>query len=239
MCKKFDYDVCLSFASEQRDYVQQVYNELINNNVRVFYDQGNDIETMLWGRNLIEVFTDIYKKNARFCVMFLSKDYAHKAWTNLERRRALSRALMEDIYILPVRMDKTEIPGFDDSLGYLDATTKLPSEIAQQIILKLGRSITTITKEEAVQQLFNNIQAVLKKTNAIIVAIKGADNTIKLFSSQVAFEAEEYGVFIQFYKIDIVPYYKVLNIGLLPECNNILSENAIITLLEKVTINHG
>lgn len=238
MRTKFDYDVCLSFAGEQREYVQQVYDELINNNVRVFYDQGKDIETMLWGRNLIEVFTDIYKKNARFCVMFLSKDYARKAWTNLERRRALSRALIEDIYILPVRMDKTEIPGFDDSLGYLDAATKSPFEIAQQIIFKLGKSITTITKEEAVQQLLNNIQVILQKTNANIVAIKGTDNTIKLFPSQVAFEAEEYGVFIQFYKIDIVPYYKVLNIGLFPECDNILSESAVITLLEEAAVNY-
>ena len=239
MVTKYNYDVCLSFAGEQRNFVQKVYEELKKNNVSVFYDKDEDIETMLWGRNLIEVFTDVYKKNARFCVMFISKDYAAKAWTNLERRRALTRALDDELYILPVRMDDTNLPGMDDSLSYLDASIKSPTEIAQQILLKLGKNITTITEEEAIHHLFCNIKDLLSSYNTEIAVIKGNHNSIRLFINQSACEAEEYGAIIQFYKLDILPYFQLINISFFPECEDILTENDILLLLEKVLKYHG
>ena len=72
------YDVCLSFAGEQRNYVKKVYDELVKNHIRVFYDQDKDIETYLWGKNLYEAFKEIYKTKALYCIMFVSKEYAQK-----------------------------------------------------------------------------------------------------------------------------------------------------------------
>src|SRR5262245_39904870 len=44
------YDVCLSFAGEDRDYVKRVAEELHRRQVRVFYDQFEI--SHLWGKNL-------------------------------------------------------------------------------------------------------------------------------------------------------------------------------------------
>lgn len=239
MAIEYEYDVCLSFAGEQREYVHQVYEELKKNNIHVFYDKDEDIETMLWGRNLIEVFTDVYRKNARFCVMFISKEYVSKVWTKLEKRRVLSRALLEDIYILPVRMDDTEVPGFDDSLSYLDGTIKSPCEIARQIVVKLGKPLTIISEKDAIHQLFCNIQDKLSKYDSEIVAIEGDNNTIKLFVNQDAYDEEEYGAFIQLYKMDIVPCYKLMNVNIFLEHKQILTESEILLLLEKALTYHG
>ena len=56
-----------------------------------------------------------------FCVVFLSKHYATKRWANHERKSAQARAFKENKeYILPVRLDDTEIPGIRETVGYID-----------------------------------------------------------------------------------------------------------------------
>jgi len=52
-------------------------------------------------------FYEIYSKRARFCVMFVSRDYLDREWTNHERQSAQERMLREKgkEYILPVRVD--------------------------------------------------------------------------------------------------------------------------------------
>lgn len=47
----YDYDVCLSFAGEDRDYVRRVANELQHHGVRSFYDEHE--QAQLWGKKLI------------------------------------------------------------------------------------------------------------------------------------------------------------------------------------------
>ena len=106
----FPFDVALSFAGEQRAYVEQVAETLRSAGRSVFYDKYEAVS--LWGKNLYDHFADVYQNQAKYVVMFISADYAAKAWTNHERQSAQARALREErAYILPVRFDKTEIPG--------------------------------------------------------------------------------------------------------------------------------
>ena len=46
----FQYDVCLSFAGEDRDYVRQVAAGLDDRQVDVFFDEYEQVN--LWGKNL-------------------------------------------------------------------------------------------------------------------------------------------------------------------------------------------
>lgn len=139
---KYQYDVCFSFASEQVSYVEQVYQSLQALNVKVFFDRASDIEADLWGENLIELFDKVFKKSSKYCVMFISKEYKKKAWTQLERRAALERALTEKaVYILPVRFDQTELPGFHSAVNYINANKKTPEELAVLIAKKLGKTV--------------------------------------------------------------------------------------------------
>lgn len=131
------YDVCLSFAGEQRPYVDDVARLLRDNGVRVFYD---DFEAAtLWGKDLATYLDEIYRKRSRYCVLFASADYVRKTWTHHERASALDRLLRErDDYVLPVRLDDTEIPGLRESIGHLDGRRLSPGEVVQQLLLKLG-----------------------------------------------------------------------------------------------------
>ena len=133
----FEYDVCLSFAGEQRDYVEQVARELTSRGVRVFFDDYEKAE--LWGKDLHSHLDDIYQHLCRYCILFASKEYADKVWTSHERRSAQARALKEkQEYILPARFHDTPIPGLPDTVHYIDLRRTSPSELADLGLRKLN-----------------------------------------------------------------------------------------------------
>lgn len=134
----FEFDVCLSFAGEERAYVELVARGLKESGLRVFYDE--DEKVRLWGKDLIEHFDRIYRVASRYCVMFISAAYAAKAWTRHERRSALARALTEQgEYILPVRFDDTELPGMPPTIAYIELSELAPATLVEFIVEKVGR----------------------------------------------------------------------------------------------------
>jgi hypothetical protein len=134
----FTYDIALSFAGEDRPYVDEVAQILRAEGVDIFYDA--DAKTEMWGRELSVHFDEIYRLRSRFAVVFVSEHYIRKPWTNHERRSALARAIKEvhQPYLLPVRFDDSELPGVAPTVGYVDGRETTPSELAALILAKLG-----------------------------------------------------------------------------------------------------
>ncbi|WP_183407860.1 toll/interleukin-1 receptor domain-containing protein [Nocardioides marmoriginsengisoli] len=134
----FEYDVALSFAGEQREYVAAVATELRFAGLSVFYDEFEIVR--LWGKDLSEHLDYVYNRAARFCVIFASSQYAEKAWTTHERRSAQARALESSSeYILPARFDSTAIPGLRSTVQYVDLAEVEPTGLANMIAQKVGR----------------------------------------------------------------------------------------------------
>ncbi len=134
---QYDYDVALSFAGEDRKYVERVAEILHELGAKVFYDKYEEAD--LWGKDLYTHLDNVYQKKSKFCVMFISNSYKEKLWTNHERESAQARAFTEKReYILPVRFDDTEIPGIRPTTGYIDLRQKNPSDLAYLIAEKLG-----------------------------------------------------------------------------------------------------
>jgi len=139
---KWDYDVALSFAGEDRSYAEELAECLKGDGVRVFYDRYE--AATLWGKDLYEHLAWVYGKAARFCVMFVSQHYAAKVWTTHERRNAQARALSErQEYILPVRLDDTELPGLAETIVYEDLRQRTLAELCQMVLVKLGQTVAT------------------------------------------------------------------------------------------------
>lgn len=131
-----EYDVALSFAGEDRGYVEQVAEQLVQLEVTVFYDRFEQVK--LWGKDLAEHLGAVNSKAAHFVVIFGSRAYADKAWPNHEKQFALSRHLQGDQgRILPVRIDDTDIPGIPGTIAYLDARVLTPSKLAELIRQKV------------------------------------------------------------------------------------------------------
>ena len=139
------YDVALSFAGEDRHYVERLANFLQTGGYSVFYDKFEPAQ--LWGKNLYVHFSSVYKDQARYCVMFLSEHYARKLWTQHERQSAQARAFVEENRecILPIRLDDTEIPGILLTAGYLDLRSMTIEEIYQVLTEKLSSTISHTT----------------------------------------------------------------------------------------------
>jgi hypothetical protein len=137
--REFEYDVCLSFAGEDRTYVRQVAKILRERGVRVFFDEY--VKAELWGKDLYTHLDDVYQNAARYCVLFISRHYARRVWTNHERTSAQARALTEYAeYILPARFDATPVPGLRPTVGYVDLSDTSCGELADLVNAKLGEN---------------------------------------------------------------------------------------------------
>jgi hypothetical protein len=136
------YQVALSFAGEQREYVRDVARALAARHVAVFYDEFE--ANALWGKDGAEHFHQIYSRGTQYVVMFISTEYVAKAWTRQERRSAISRQMKDDAeYILPVRFDDTAVPGLPDTIQYLSASRYTPAALAVEIANKVGGGPTS------------------------------------------------------------------------------------------------
>ena len=134
-----EYDVAISFAGEDRELAQSLANELyFKYGLVVFYDDYE--QAKLIGKNLTEYLIDIYKNKASYCVILVSKYYKEKRWTRHEWRAAQARALDEpdSDYILPVRIDDTELPGLLPTIGYISISKLGIKKVAELIYQKVS-----------------------------------------------------------------------------------------------------
>ena len=132
------YDLAISFAGEDRSIVQSYAEAIKAQGINIFYADFEEVD--LWGSNLYDTFDTIYRLKAHYCVIFLSRHYATKVWTNHERRSAQARALIENReYILPVKLDDTEIPGITPTIGYLDYEKTGHEGLVKATLEKLSR----------------------------------------------------------------------------------------------------
>jgi len=109
---------------------------LSRDGVRVFYDANE--KAALWGKDLYQHLQAVYRDKAQFCIVFVSAAYGRKLWTNHELRQAQARAFKEQQeYILPVRLDDSEIPGLNATTGYIDLREHTIEQLRDVILQKL------------------------------------------------------------------------------------------------------
>ena len=130
------FEVAFSFAGTERNQAEQLADLVRAAGFAVFYD--NFYPEHLWGKNLTVFFDEVFRKRARFCVMFVSKEYQDRKWTIHEARSAQARALEEkgDEYILPIQVDGTELEGLLPTVGYVPISAGI-EKIADMLVKKL------------------------------------------------------------------------------------------------------
>lgn len=115
---KYYYDVVLSFAGEDREYVEECADILTALGIKVFYDSYE--QDVLWGKDLYTFLADIYSNKARYAIVFISQHYVKKCWTKHEFKFINERMFnSETEYLLPVFLDDTKLCGIPETQGYL------------------------------------------------------------------------------------------------------------------------
>jgi hypothetical protein len=146
------YDLAISFAGEQRSLARSLAERLDGAGYSIFFDEFHQAE--LWGKDLTVALRDVYSREARWCLVLVSKDYVQKAWTNLERQNALSRFMQERSgYLLCLRLDGTELPGLPSVIGYIDYTSTNEENVYRLLLQRIGSPshddyIATINNED-------------------------------------------------------------------------------------------
>ncbi len=134
---KYEYDVALSFAGTERELAEKVATIVRQRGFVPFHD--DDYPDRLWGKDLVVFFDEVYRLQSRYCVIFVSKVYCERMWTNHERRSAQARMLQEkgNEYILPVRIDDSELPGMAPTVGYLSLKEYDIEKVSELLVKKL------------------------------------------------------------------------------------------------------
>lgn len=132
------YDVALSFAEEKRDIVDLVAQLLKAKGIKVFYD--NDSRSASWGRDLKEYLDKVYRLHSRFCLVFVSKEYEWKKWTEFEKERARARSFFQEkAYVLPYLLDDSLYTEQYKDVGCLTHKTHDAYELAEAVKERLDR----------------------------------------------------------------------------------------------------
>jgi hypothetical protein len=124
-----EYDVALSYAGEDRGYVDKVADYLRKSNLHVLHDNFEENDPR--GGDLFDRLENIYREKAKYCVMFLPKPDMKTGGQD-----------HEDIYaehILPVLLDDTVDASAEQSSNYINGNEYSPEELAEMIISKCSR----------------------------------------------------------------------------------------------------
>jgi len=90
---------------------------------------------------LSEYFREVYGPKTRYIVVLISKHYPVKNWTGFEfsimREEAKKR---QDEFILPIKLDNTQIEGIKEDIAYLDYQEEGIEGIVDCLIKKIDKA---------------------------------------------------------------------------------------------------
>jgi hypothetical protein len=143
------YDIAVSFAGAQREYVESVVRACEARGLRVFYDKNNTVD--FWGRNFIYEMRNVYGGTlARYFVPFISAEYLMGAYPMDEFDAAVSQAIerRNDGYVLPIIVGGVRVPAvlLSPAIGYLQAEQFTVDTLADAIAYRVrpGRGAPVI-----------------------------------------------------------------------------------------------
>lgn len=162
------HDIAISFSGVNRATAVELDASLRILGVSTFLDSNH--KSRLAGSELTELLPMIYKEECFHCVPIISENYVESVWARREKRAALERALFEDGYLIPVRLDDTPVSGLSGAIGYLDARHDSISDIANVIATKLLQRRTSMAVSDA-RTVSSFTQPPTQLTNSLPIAV--------------------------------------------------------------------
>jgi hypothetical protein len=153
--ENYKYDIAISYASEQSQYVQNVVKALQEQSLTVFADYLEPHRFL--GELLPEELRKIYHDESKHVLLFLSYEYIKKKYTQYEGRIVCERLLDGDKFFL-IKIDDVTLPWLNSAIGYI-SMEYTPQMIAQMIKKKI-----TTKRDIYITSLYNSIIAAINKT---------------------------------------------------------------------------
>ena len=128
------FDLAFSFAGEDREFVKQIKMECDKLGLNSYYDEDRKLEQ--WGKSFIGEQRKVYGSyETKHFVPFISKHYFTKPIPKDEFSAARSSSLNRDRYILPIKLDNSEIPieFLLSDTQYIKSSDHTPEQLAQAL----------------------------------------------------------------------------------------------------------
>lgn len=134
----FKFEVALSYVGAQQALAARLSATLRERGLSVFFDRV-DVETIV-GRDGPDALTDIYRAQARVCVLLLSPAYEQSAWTRIEREAVLARRSTDrTAFLIPVRVEGEPPDWLPRQLLYFDLLRQSIDELSDVVVQRVRR----------------------------------------------------------------------------------------------------
>jgi len=135
LSKTVEYHFAISFAGKYRTHLRNLYKALRKRRYKVFFDEIYKSE--MAGEDLEEYLTKIFKYKAEFIVIFVSKEYKKRFYTNeVEKKAIIDREYFQDC-IVQLKYDNIELDEKLKNTFYIDLTHKKIEQINWEEIAKI------------------------------------------------------------------------------------------------------
>lgn len=123
------YDIALSFAGEDRDVANMIFDGLSEREVSVFYDK--DEQHRILAEKVEDYLQPIYRTEAAYVVALLSEHYPNKIWTKFESDQFKSR--FGDNAVIPIRFRSARDGFFHEAHEYGSLSFSRERDIPGQV----------------------------------------------------------------------------------------------------------
>ncbi len=138
VCVPFRFEVALSYVNAQQTLAARLSGALRARGLAVFFDRV-DLETIV-GRDGEEALADVYRAQARVCVLLLSPAYEASEWTRIERDAVFARRGSDrSAFLIPVRVEGEPPSWLPKQLLYFDLLRQSPDELVEVIVKRVRR----------------------------------------------------------------------------------------------------
>lgn len=127
----FEYDVGISFASEQVEIAERLYEALRRKGVKVFWSDKENEKFV--SNSLFDKIVEIYEEKCRYIVAIISNEYTRKDYTRQELSIARERVLLGDNCLIPVYTADNSNRIRTGTRFYFDLAKETEYEIASRI----------------------------------------------------------------------------------------------------------
>ncbi|SFR31264.1 hypothetical protein SAMN04490243_0091 [Robiginitalea myxolifaciens] len=151
------YDFALSFAGENRDLAESLFENLTDREIAVFYDKNE--QHRILALNVEDYLAPIYNSEADFVVVLISSDYPKKIWTKFESEHFKKR--FGENAIIPIWFSDTDSSLFDESRKYggmtFDVNAEFDTEVSK-IVEMLSKKLEEKRRDRAKKKEVNSPQ---------------------------------------------------------------------------------
>jgi len=137
------YDFALSFAGENRELAQKINELLLENEISVFYDKNEQYRIL--AENVEDYLAPIYKSEANFVIVLLSKSYPKKVWTKFESDNFKER--FGEHKIIPIWFSDNQQGLFDETYRIGGLTFYIDQDFSNQAFAIVKILIEKLSEE--------------------------------------------------------------------------------------------